>query len=832
MKLWKKIAVCSTLALSCVAFSGCNCSGKKQEVAVDLDGDGIISDWEELFEKQDNSSRVLTVNNIIEISSFDELKAINDKIDESNYYKLTKDINCNGEELNINLGKSVLFGNNKVIKNFKLKEIGYTTGEGQEESHIEANIYGFIYNGVAIYDLRLFVGYQNIEINNLNTWSYVSPIVNVATVDNVIIKGKLNVKRVKTEGLAGDNKVDISMGVACLDDISAIVDDKYIVPGSAEDVCYMPNISNIQTIGEINYVEDEGTNAKVRIGSITSHVSPNGMIYGAVSSVNIIANSSGALSVGGIVGENDDLVTTCEYTGEISTTYLPNSTNYIGGIAGRNYTNGELKNCVVSGKISFDADVTTSMSPEMHVGGIVGRNIGVVDYVENNGSMDITNAINIQVGGICGSSEYAIFSNIINRANILLTKCQSVYVAEICGYSKYGEFKQVVDMSTIKVENSEIVSSIKLGMVTIFEDFTPSSANLTYNAEFTPTFNGILMAGNVTINQKKVADASTNFEYNLGLRNPYEFEVIGEDGQPIKTRREDAFGNPVDENGDPLEDGEEEIWDTEMDTQLPDMYQKLYFVSDSYFIKKYTIAGDESAPVQDYLDFTYAKRDKDDIVRGRPNTQLNVSFFVQTLGFKYGLNHNEIDLGKDDSAVDINTISFTLNTDRSLTKYFEDKQSNGELAVFDNCIDEILTYDSEADRYSEIYSYFNHLLLSNTTEVYESIKVSHRFASSQDEKTIDDTISLQKNFANNIAYVISLIVGVKPEISELSSDTKNIEDNSSADVEIRYENLEISDDNYRYRFTFQINQMAKAQQTSNYQDNYLVYLQYSKVNKY
>lgn len=813
MKLWKKLAVCSVLALSSVAFSGCNCSRGMADVSVDLDGDGVVSDWEQIFEKIESSSRILTVSNIVEISSFDDLKAINEKTDESNYYKLTKNIDCNGEELNINLGKSVLFGNNKVIKNFKLKEIGFTTGDEQEPTHIDANVYGFIYNGVAVYDLRLFVGYQKIDIDNLYKWSYVSPLVNIPTIDNVTIKGKLDVKRLKTEGLSGDNKVDISMGVANLSDIGEYLDQGY----------YVPNISNIETIGVIDYTE-ETTNSQVRIGGVVSHLADNGLIYGAKSSVNISAYNTGTLCVGGIVGDNDDMVTTCEYSGEIKTTYDPNSVNYIGGIAGRNYANGELKNCVISGKISFDTSVTTSIRPQMFVGGAVGRNLGVVDYIENNCTMDISNAIDIQVGGICGSSEYGIFSNIINRANILLTKCQNVYIAEICGYSQYGRFEQIVDMSTIKVDNSEIPSNVRIGMVTIFEDFSQDFSVQQYNAEYAPTFYGILMTGSSVVNQKKVSESSNNFVYNLGLRNPYEYNKVDENGEYETTVKVDGAGKPV------LDDDGNEIYVNVTATQLPDQFDKLFFLIDSFSIKKYTISADGSAPIQDVLNINYAKdEDSMSAVSERSNTRLNVAFFVRDLGFKYGLNHNELDLSGNDADVDLQKLSFSLNADHSLTKYFEFQHSNGDLAFFDNYFDEQLTYDEELDKKSEMYSYLNALMLSDTTQLYEQIKVSYAFASQQDLNNTDSTITLENNFARNVAYLIGLIVGVEPSIAEWSSNGKDIEE-SDENLVVKYQHLEVSDSNYRYFFTFQTSHMHS--EDDSHLDNYIVNMKYQKTNKY
>lgn len=817
MKFWKNLAVCSALALSCIAFNGCNCSRNHQEISVDLDGDGVVSDWETIFDKVESPNRIISVNNIKEISSFAELKAINDNVSDVNYYKLTKNIDCGGEELNINLGNSVLYGNNKVIKNFKLKEIGFTVGEGEDATHIDANVYGLIYNGVGIYDLRLFMGYQQIEINNLNSSTFISPLVNVGTVDNLVIKGKLDINRLKTDGLSGDNRVDISMCMTNLTDIGEMV---------LENGYYSPNISNVETIGQINYTE-EMTNARVRIGSIISHLTDNAMVYGAKSSVDIKAYSTGTLSVGGIVADNEDFVSTCEYIGTISTTYDPNSNNYIGGIVGRNFYDAEIKNCTNSGNITFDTDVVTSAKPKMQVGGIVGRNLGVVDYVENNGSIDIKSAYDLEIGGICGSSEYGIFSNVINRAKITLTNCPSVYIAEITGISKYGTYEKIIDMSNITINNGTITSTVRLGMITIFEDLSTSATDLVYNAEYTPTFAGVLMTGSVVVNQKKTSDDNKYFVYNLGLRNPYEYVVIDPDtGLPKTEVRTDGSGNPI------LDEEGQEIIDIIKDTQTPDQYDKLFYLADSYSIKKFNILGEDKAPVQEVLTFTYAKNSsKSDTVTSVSVPRLKLLFFVEDLGFKYGVNHGEIDLGMINSEIDIDKITFTLSVDKSLEKFFEDKKSNGELAMYDSYFDDELKYDgnldNSKDRQSEMYSFLNALLLSNTSKMYKPLKVSYKFASCQEN--VDTSIKLENNFARNLKYLIGLIVGAEPELKELASNKEDLT-GSSEDVTIKYEYLMASDETYRYRFTFNVTQIVNDNASDNPMTNYIIYLQYNKDN--
>ena len=81
MKFWKNFVICMVAIVPCLLFSACNCSRPQVEVYKDLDGDGIISEWETIFEKTDVPNRIITSGNIVEISSFDELKSINEKTD-------------------------------------------------------------------------------------------------------------------------------------------------------------------------------------------------------------------------------------------------------------------------------------------------------------------------------------------------------------------------------------------------------------------------------------------------------------------------------------------------------------------------------------------------------------------------------------------------------------------------------------------------------------------------------------------------------------------------------------------------------------------------------
>ncbi|MGN0961748.1 MAG: hypothetical protein ACI4PF_06110, partial [Christensenellales bacterium] len=448
MKFWKTMAICLILAFSCITFGACNCSKNKVEVSTDLDGDGVISDWETLYEKKDESSRIINVSNVIEISNFQELQAINEKTNETNHYLLTKNIDCGGKALNIDLGKSVLYGNNKVIKNFKLSrhDYSYETEPDGEREDIDANVYGFIFNGAGIYDLRLFAGLQSFEINDLKTYTLIAPFVNVANMEGITVKGKININRLKTDGLSSNNFLDASLCAVSLEDISSMISDTY----------YTPNIRDVESIGVIDYKEEMSVTT-TRLGGIIPRLSSNGIIYNGSSSVNISSLNTGLVNIGGIAGENEGMLATCNYTGTISANYRGFENNNIAGIVGKNTKDGEIKNCISSGNIEFttidNVETSTQNKPTMNISGVVGRNLGIVNYIENNSKIkltDISKSYKIQIGGICGSSENGIFSNIINRAEMTLSKCPDLYISELVGTSKYGYFEKIVDCSKIR----------------------------------------------------------------------------------------------------------------------------------------------------------------------------------------------------------------------------------------------------------------------------------------------------------------------------------------------------------------------------------------------
>lgn len=796
MKFWKNFVICMVAIVSCILFSACNCSRTKVEVSKDLDGDGIISEWETIFEKTDVPNRIITSGNIVEISSFDELKSINEKTGETNTYVLTKNIDCGGESVCIDLGKSSLYGNNKVIKNFKFSDYKYYVGSGEDKQEVETSVKGLFVNGVKVFDLRLFVGFQEIEVKTQNTYTTISPLVNVQNIENMTIKGKLKINRVESDARSL-NGLDVSLCVATLNHVKDALSNG---SNMFDILAVNTSVNKVETIGKIEYSQAD-TLTTLKVGSIMPNVNLGSIVCDTKSSVDIIALGQSEF-VGGIVGANSDLVSTSTYTGNITTSFDASLQAEIGGIAGRNNSSGEIKNCITSGKINFSSDTQTQSRIGLFVGGVVGVNYGILDYIDSNTIINLKDAPNLIIGGVCGQSLNGIFSNIINRSQITLENCSNLEISELCGKSQYGHFEHIVDSPKIKVDNSNNSSSIRLGLLTMFEDTSISEG---YNAIYSPTFAGILLNGNIEINQKSGA----TFNYNLGLRNTYEYDDVNDDGEITGKK-----------------------------TRLPDQFYKLFRL-ESYSLKKNIINNGNTLP--ESLTLTYAKDSSNQPIISRKATRsLNVKTFVDNLGFRYGLNHNEIDL----SEIDLAKIKFTLSQNVWKSKFFEQKNYNGELAYYDKYINGPCTFDEKTD---EMYSLLNDLILSNTTSLYTPLKFSYAFLSSINSASVIEPDSIQEgdtttstvmtpydlmlNFGQNICLLASKVAGIKDNNSlELLDDNKKqVSDADKNNIDVKYIHFRIYDVNHDYDFMFNVSQsyqMAKSAQ-GNFGDS-IVYFQYKR----
>ena len=161
-KFWKNLCVGAMSIVSATSLTACK---KDKEVNYDLDGDGVVSAWEEPFVNKGDANRVeagFTAEQatFVDISNLQELKAINDRQNETNVYRLTQDIDCNGEEVCINLAGSNIYGNNKTISNFKFGNVA-TDAENKV-------IKCLFYNGIAVVDLICIWVFRKLKLKMFN----------------------------------------------------------------------------------------------------------------------------------------------------------------------------------------------------------------------------------------------------------------------------------------------------------------------------------------------------------------------------------------------------------------------------------------------------------------------------------------------------------------------------------------------------------------------------------------------------------------------------------------------------------------------------------------
>lgn len=799
-KIWKNLCLC-TLVLASAFCTACSCGGEV-DVSKDLDGDGVISKWETIFESKETSTRDSNIEaEIIEISSFEELKAISETED-AKIYKLTRNIDCNGEEVAINLGRSTLFGNNKVIKNFKLGSVKMPDITGlQTSAEMKCLFYndqiistsGETLKGGIIYDLRVFAGMQEIDLTTTFLYTVISPFVNISLVDNIEIRGYINVKREKVDDLSA-NVLDISL---CSANVTKL---EYNAQGVSS--------KNITVDGKIDFVDEEDTLSTARIGVISPFVSKDSTIYNANVNVDMKILSGYTVYAGMIAGvngveygENESIISTCSTSGTMNVSYLPCYKMNVGTIVGRNNRLADIKNCKTNVNVNFinELDFTFSMSPEIYMGGICGYNdSGVVEYVTSDAVFNMVDMKNLTIGEICGYSGNGIVSNVLSRGKIYCKDISNLMIANVVGQSEYGYMEKIVSNTAIEIDNSQITSDVKLGMLTIFEEFNVTSD--TFRAAKSPNFKGILLSGSTEVYMKP-DDSVNSFEYNLGLRNTYE--------NP----------NKIIEDSSSSEDGESEI---KYECDYPDMFSKVYYLNDFKLIKYNNVDGNK---IQD-SNISLTSNNNYLVSLKSDSSVYQKSFFISDIGFKFGGNHNEIDFGD----FNINNMSFTLDEDSHLKGYFKNKLYNNELEYFDTCFNSICTYDFD----DEMFSFLYYLIFTEQESAFTPIAVSDKFVTSiknpvsSDESTGEETIITPSAtlLKDTIAELLGLMDNVsgKIEALELSDSKEEISNESS----IKYLKFSFSDESYQYSFMFDVSNLVRD---GSNQNMYILYLKYTRATK-
>jgi len=558
------------------------------------------------------------------------------------------------------------------------------------------------------------------------------------------------------------------------------------------------------------------------------------------------------MNVGLVAGVSDGFVSTVNTKGTVATSYYSVGNSAVSGVVGLNSKNGEVKNATTTATISFTQDTLMSGSGDFAVGGIAGRNDGVVSYSTSDAKLNINKCnATTYVGSVAGYGEHAIYYNVIGRGELNVTECPHVYVADLVGYSAYGYFEKIITNAKINVNNAAINSNVNLGLVTIFEKLGEGyDSEAKYNAECTPNFKSILIGGKVDVYTKSPL-SSGDFKYNLGLRNEYEYYVLDENGEVATTPIIGENGEPeTDENGD-------QIRVPVTDTLTPYLYSKLYLL-DSYTINKYKLEEGKNT-LESGLQLTYAKDGSNSpmVVTNSSSVVLQLNFFLQNLGFNYVIGNNEIDL----SSFEMDKFKFTISEDMQLERYFrfDHKEYNGDLSPFDKEFDKVCSFDID----DEMFSYLNKLITSDTASEYTPLLISKEFASSmfieniegeepddeeilpeegeegvegeegsgeegEEEEVVGDPLTIEKRFILNVNKLLE-IMRITATTSELAADYTLVTEDNVEGLLVKYIRLYFNDDNYNYTITFDVTEMAEDVDRES--DSYIVYMDYHKDKK-
>lgn len=806
-KFWKNLCACS-LAVACgLSLAGC---GKDKGGNGDLDGDGVVSAWETMFESSEQPYyEFADKDGVTHIKSAEDLLAISKSESVGGTYILDSDIDLEGKNVCINLKGAHLYGGNHVIKNFTMHSEENVSSAMGLASSIDPNNSStqytvktpicLFYNGASVNDLKIFAGVQSLSIQVVGT-SYlsISPLFNVEQISNVSVKGKLDIDAVHKDGRS-EVKFDASLLYSGMPTIASNGENDL-------KVMNVTNIENVNVEGIIDFQENSSTKISADIGAVASRLTEDSSLYNAT--VNTIINagvSELASNIGGAVGCNNGFVSTVNYNANIN---INNSANNgatkienIGGIVGYNGVLAEVKNCKVKGKVNFMNPEKESQGVQSNydIGGIAGSNEGgIIELCQMDADINVANlsdrssvATHRRIGGLCGYNSRGIISYNICRGNINVTNVDEMSVAQAIGFSNYGTIEKLITNTAININNLNAVnrSKIRIGMVTVF-DYKTNIADIADSTS--PTFSRILVDGvsDVLVKDTYVGDVS----YLEGLRNTYRY-VTGQD-----------------ENNQDISA-----------TILPSVFEHVYYMNTCKLTRR-AMTDASTTPGHTQVSYTYVN---------------NVTPFTQTLrnlinllDFKSHMNHNEVSTGEK---FDLNALEFVVtNETKCRQSYFGNGQYNGDLQYFDREFDESYDHSSmnttrcDDDKDDEMLSFLNYLMVKNPQSYRCAIKISN------DYLRIDNNGS-----ENNISTAISALdasLGKLWKCLGVSVNDSNAEDEireypqlldmfygSSSELPVKYLRYVVSDISNQSQFTitFDVENMNISEV---FEDEYIIYL--------
>ncbi len=848
-KIWKNLCASAMALTTALGVAGCGPEAKW--TSIDLDGDGKISGWETIFEGEKESKRVInnsTEDGVVNVSSLAELKAINENLDKTGIiYRLTDDINCNGEEVSINLHGCILYGNNKNIYNFKLTRITYP--EDSEEAKSTDIRYALFHSGVAVYDLHIFMGKQEIDQTTLLKNNFISPLFDIYGIENVKVRGNYTLQRAKQDSMTQD-KVNNTLNMSMLALYSEKTDNSTFY------------VSDVEIIGEINYSEakdagaDTSYNTTLNIGGVTKTISKNVFtlvnhvvgedgtetdvdsgftekIKSIVRNTNVnldinITNVSNA-KVGLIACENQGFVSNCKTGGAIKETFAGNTSSMVlSGIMAENKNLGEIRYCETSAEISIDNPENSSAKTSANciVAGIVGVNeTGILDYVTSDAKINLQHLNNkkwtVYTGSIMGKSEFGYLTRALAKGTITCADVDNLNVAEVAGRAEYGMIDRVVATTNISINELENTTAVvNFGLLAIFEETSNITGEKYYIDNYlkTPIFTRTIVAGASEVHMVNMSH--TNFRYRLGLRNLF---------------RHDAGERELSNNDDP-----DVVPEHIYEDHTPYNFENNYYSNEEYELTTWT--ADRDGSERRYELVSNNEMFSSGISSRAKSLYIQPSFARTNMKLKNQFNNPEINWNGDTRLQDL---QFTLSSDVWMQGIFNDEHFNGELTKFDYEMQDKCTYIRATD---EMLSMIYYTIMNESARMTaKPIIISDNFINSDFDYLYEDTestsmpdmsASTEKGrinylFAKNVEYLLKTGLGVNDEnmVSYLNRDQKNVYDGelSEEESQVQYIRFTFTDKNFTYKLTFNVLSMQEDLDGVPAGQDYVVYMDFTKT---
>ena len=445
-----------------------------------------------------------------------------------------------GKEEVINLNGASLYGNGKTLEGFTMRPNSMSslydkqgteeTEEGRYDSVNTASVtnikYSLISNAVAIYDLNIYLGYNNVSIDpaiGINTTPYsliidFAPLRNVGIIDNIKTRGKVDINTSNTNaGYGAENtnveisKVNVSMLAIGEDDSASALtntqfDYTYYPKGSEEipegteydydlviktdrldEEKFEKNDKGEDVFVGIDHTYTHSYDSKIKNVSITNSVVEGYINYEEKikekkldtenNEVLTYFDASKKLNIGGIYANADGgYNNVCNNSSDIKVNIVSGGSVAIGGITSDLTYNAFAENNDAKLKLNMQS-VGDSAST---IGGLVGR---VEDMAElKNSVADIQAVIvgesnitgkttsHIAIGGAVGLNKgYAVYCD--TSSNVNVTNCDIVSSGAVAGASYNGVFVKNLANANVYIQDAEnaysgtVVGSAVGGMI-------------------------------------------------------------------------------------------------------------------------------------------------------------------------------------------------------------------------------------------------------------------------------------------------------------------------------------------------------------------------------